>query len=265
MSRVALIGCGNMGYAMLRGWMAAGGHSVTVVEPNADLRDRASAEGAGVLTDAEGLTEAPDLIFLAVKPQMIPQVAPTYARFAGGASTFVSVAAGTTLASLAGWLPGPTPLIRTMPNTPAAIGQGMLVSVANDLVSEATRDVADQLLSASGETAWITDEALMDAVTAISGSGPAYVFHLIECMAEAGENLGLPAELALQLARQTVAGAGALARGSDAHPGILREQVTSPGGTTAAALDVLMGENGLAPLVTRATTAARDRSVALGR
>lgn len=264
MSRIALIGCGNMGYAMLRGWMAQGGHEVTVIEPADPLRDRAAAEGAAVLADGADLTEVPDLIFLAVKPQVMAQVAPAYARFAGGPTTFVSVAAGTTMASLTGWLPD-SPLIRTMPNTPAAIGQGMLVSVANDLVTPETRATADTLLAACGETAWIEDEALMDAVTAISGSGPAYVFHFIECLAEAAEALGLPADLSLQLARQTVAGAGALANASDTPPATLREQVTSPGGTTAAGLEVLMGTGALADLLRRAAEKARRRAGELGK
>ena len=264
MTTVCLVGCGNMGFAMLKGWLAKGS-DVTVVEPNDALRARAAKAGAVALSDAAELTDAPDLIFLAVKPQVMNVVAPQYARFAGGGTTFVSVAAGVTMDSLAGWLPGETPLVRTMPNTPAAIGQGMLVSCANYLVGADVRGQVDTLLAASGETAWIDDESLMDAVTAISGSGPAYVFHFIECLADAAVALGLPEDIALQLARQTVAGSGALARASDTAPAELRVQVTSPGGTTAAALEVLMADPGLSDLVQRAATAARDRGVELGK
>lgn len=265
MREVLLVGCGNMGFAMARGWLSAGGTRVSVVEPDTALAARATAAGADVVAGPEAVADTPDLIFLAVKPQVMAEVAPAYARFAGGPVTFVSVAAGVTVASLSGWLPGPTPIIRTMPNTPAAIGQGMLVSFANRHVTEAARTLVDTLLSASGETAWIADEGLMDAVTAISGSGPAYVFHVIECLAAAGETLGLAPELALQLARQTMAGAGALARDADKPPAQLRREVTSPGGTTAAALGVLMAEDGLAPLFARAARAARDRGAELGR
>ncbi len=265
MTRIALIGCGNMGFALLRGWMAQAKHQITVVEPAEALRSRAAEAGATVLADGADLDGAPDLIFLAVKPQLMSDVVPVYARFAGGQTCFVSIAAGTTMESLAGWLPGATPLIRTMPNTPAAIGQGMLVSVGNDLVADDTRTVVDGLLQACGQTAWVEDEALMDVVTAISGSGPAYVFHFIECLAEAAEALGLSPDTALQLARQTVAGAGALAQASDTPPATLREQVTSPGGTTAAGLEVLMGERGLASLVRHAAEKARDRGVELGK
>lgn len=267
MTHITLVGCGNMGFAMLEGWLKKPTDMhFTVVEPNEALRARAAKAGATVLSSAEALSAAPDLIFLAVKPQVLDKVAPEYVRFAGGTTTFISVAAGITMARLADWLPGQTPLIRTMPNTPAAIGQGMLVSCANEVVKPEVKAVVDQLLAASGETAWIDDENLMDAVTAISGSGPAYVFHFIECLADAGEALGLPKDLALQLARQTVAGSGALARTADAAPSLLREQVTSPGGTTAAGLGVLMaGDGALSDLLKTATRAARDRSVELGK
>ena len=263
MTTVCLVGCGNMGFAMLKGWLAKGS-DVTVVEPNDALRARAAKAGAVALSDAAELTDVPDLIFLAVKPQVMNVVAPQYARFAGGGTTFVSVAAGVTMDSLAGWLPGETPLVRTMPNTPAAIGQGMLVSCANDLVGADVRGQVDTLLAASGETAWIDDENLMDAVTALSGSGPAYIFHLVEAMAQAGETAGLPADQAMLLARQTVVGAGFLLDASEDTAATLRQNVTSPGGTTAAALDVLMDQkSGLPELMTRAVEAARKRSVEL--
>jgi len=234
---ILLVGCGNMGFAMLSGWIAQdAGHSFHVVEPNEELRARAADAGAS-------------------------EVVPPYGRFSE--AVFVSIAAGVTCDSLKGWLGEKSQIIRSMPNTPAAIGEGMIVSFANGFVSEGARTQVDRLLSASGQTGWIEDEGLMDAVTAISGSGPAYVFHFIECLAVAAEKLGLNAELSQKLAKQTVAGAGLLTKGSDTPPATLREQVTSPGGTTAAALDVFMGRMG--PLVEEATEAARDRGVALGK
>ncbi len=260
---VLLVGCGNMGFAMLSGWVAqAGDTDFHVVEPSEALRARAAQTGANVAASIEGLGDVvPDIVFLAVKPQVMGEVVPPYGRFGG--AVFVSIAAGVTLASLSGWLGAGAAIIRTMPNTPAAIGQGMMVSYANAHVSAQARAAVEALLAASGETGWIADEGLMDAVTAISGSGPAYVFHFIECLAQAAEDLGLDRELSKTLALQTVAGAGLLAKGSDTEPGVLRQQVTSPGGTTAAALEVFMGR--LGPLTLEAATAARDRGVALGQ
>ena len=265
---VLLIGCGNMGFAMLQGWLAADpALAAHVVEPTDALRDRAAQAGAQAVATAGDLPPdlAPDLIFLAVKPQMMAEVTPAYAAFAGGAATFVSVAAGTTIATLADQLPGPTPIIRCMPNTPAAIGAGMMVCCANDRAGQPARDLATKLLAASGQVAWIDDDGLMDAVTALSGSGPAYVFHMIECMAAAGAALGLPADLSAKMAMQTVMGAGQLAAQAADPPGTLREQVTSPAGTTAAALNVLMGDQRMQTLMTDALTAARDRGVELGK
>ncbi len=260
---ILLVGCGNMGFAMLSGWIAQdAGHSFHVVEPSDALRSRAGEAGASVYGSVEELGAlVPDVIFLAVKPQVMGDVVPAYAQFSR--AVFVSVAAGVTCASLTGWLGESAQIIRTMPNTPAAIGEGMIVSYANALVPEGAKNAVDGLLAASGETGWIEEEHLMDAVTAISGSGPAYVFHFVECMAEAAQKLGLSAELSQKLAIQTVAGAGLLTKGSDTPPAILREQVTSPGGTTAAALEVFMGRMG--PLVEEATKAARDRGVVLGK
>ena len=263
---VLLVGCGNMGFAMLKGWLAQdSGLQAYVVEPAEALRVRAAEAGAQTVEKASDLPEdlTPDLTFLAVKPQVMGAVVPEYAHLADGKTTFVSVAAGTMMDSLAAMLPGSTPLIRCMPNTPAAIGVGMMVCCANDHASDTAKALASKLLAASGQVEWIDDEALMDAVTALSGSGPAYVFHLIEAMGKAGAELGLPAELAAKMAMQTVMGAGKLAAKSDTPPGTLREQVTSPGGTTAAALSVLMQR--LTPLMTEAMTAARDRGVELGK
>ncbi len=257
-----LVGCGNMGFAMLDGWVKASDANFYVVEPDEALRAR--AEGIGAIGFASAADLPPELqaelIFLAVKPQVMGAVAPDYARFKD--ATFVSVAAGTTVGALKSWL-GDVSIIRTMPNTPAAIGEGMLVNYASNGVSDYMRDQVDALLSCCGKTGWIDDEALMDAVTAISGSGPAYVFHMIECLAAAATRLGLDPDLSQTLAQQTVAGAGILARESETEPGTLRQQVTSPGGTTAAALDVLIGR--LGPLLNEATEAARDRGIVLGK
>ena len=172
---------------------------------------------------------------------------------------FLSIVAGKTLAGLGRHL-GRAAIVRTMPNTPAAIGRGITVACANPLVTIEQRQLCDRLLAAIGESAWVEDEALIDPVTAVSGSGPAYVFLLIEALARAGEAEGLPADLALQLARATVAGSGELARISTDTPAQLRENVTSPGGTTRAALDVLMAADGLEPLIDRAVAAAAARS-----
>lgn len=265
---VLLVGCGNMGYAMLKGWTASDNAlAVHVVEPAEALAERARATGARAVASAGELPGdlRPELIFLAVKPQVMAEVVPAYAGFAGGPATFVSVAAGTTISTLAGLLPGPTPIIRCMPNTPAAIGAGMMVCCANNRTGAEARELATRLLSTSGLVDWIEDESLMDAVTAVSGSGPAYVFHFIESLTAAAVELGLPEPLAARMAMQTVMGAGRLAAEADDPPGRLREQVTSPGGTTAAGLKVLMGEDRLKRLVAEAAIAARDRGAELSR
>lgn len=264
MTTILLVGCGNMGFAMMRGWLSApDAPSVYVVEPNSVLAKRAADAGAIAVGDAGALPEGiePDLVMLAVKPQMMASVAPGYARFDD--ATMVSVAAGTRMDALSSWTA--RPVIRCMPNTPAAVGKGMLVCCATEDVSEDAKDLTTALLSYSGEVAWIEDEGLMDAVTAISGSGPAYVFHMIECLAAAGEALDLPPEIAAKLAMQTVLGAGAYASVSETPPDQLRVQVTSPGGTTAAALDVLMGNGAMSEMLRRATKAARDRGRELGQ
>lgn len=263
---VLLVGSGNMGRAMLEGWVAARPEvGVHVVEPNEELAARAAKLGAAAVSARERLPAGlkPDLVFLAVKPQAMPSVLCDYAGFGG--ATFVSVAAGTTVATLRAGLGAEAPVIRCMPNTPAAVGAGMMVCFATGNVTAAAKTLAGELLAASGLVEWIEDEGLMDAVTAVSGSGPAYVFHMIETLAAAGVDAGLPAEMAGRLAMQTVMGAGRLAAESGVAPGTLREQVTSPGGTTAAALGVLMAQDGLAPLMARAVAAAKARSVELGR
>ncbi len=267
--RVLLIGCGNMGYAMLSGWLSSGklaASETLVIEPNEDLRHRAARLGSTVAASNAELPAdiAPELIVIAVKPQVIREVVGGYRRFAT-ASTFVSIAAGTGVATFTELLGAGAAVIRCMPNTPAAIGKGMMVVFSNPNVAETARRFVGDLLSASGEVATIGDEGLMDAVTAVSGSGPAYIFHFIECLTAAAEKAGLPAETAKLLAMQTVYGAACLAAESREDPAVLRKQVTSPNGTTAAALGVLMGGDRLKNLVTDAVEAARARSVELGK
>lgn len=265
---VVLVGCGNMGFAMLSGWLKSGlDLDIHVIEPAGALRARAEAAGAQMATDVAGLPAglAPDLVILAVKPQMVAPVLAKCAKLADSGATFVSVAAGITIASMQAAFPAGSPIIRCMPNTPASIGEGMMALFAGPGVSTEVKELVEALFSSSGSVAWVEEETLMDAVTAISGSGPAYVFHFVEALTEAGQALGLPADTAALLARQTVAGAGRMALVSDTPPGTLREQVTSPGGTTAAALNVFMTDGRLTRLVAEATKAARDRSVELGR
>lgn len=267
--RVVLAGAGNMGFAMLSGWLEAGilaPAEVVVVEPSEALRERVAAHGVRTLPDPAGLAgKRPELVVLAVKPQVIRQAAAGYAEFAQAGTTFLSIAAGTTVSTLVSVLGAGAAVIRCMPNTPAAIGKGAMVTYAGPNVPEATAAFVAGLLAASGEVASVPDEALMDAVTAVSGSGPAYVFHFIEALTEAAKAVGLEPATASLLARQTVYGAACLAFETGEDAGRLREQVTSPNGTTAAALAVLMGEGRLTALVTEAVKAARDRSVELGR
>jgi pyrroline-5-carboxylate reductase len=265
---VILVGCGNMGYAMLAGWVKSGrlaASDVMVVEPADALRERAAQLGVTVLASAAELSDdvAPRLVMFAVKPQVILDVAPAYGRFGG--TTFLSVAAGTPIAAFERALGERAAIIRCMPNTPAAIGKGMMAVVANGNVDRATLDFVRELLAVSGEVVDLDDEALMDAVTAVSGSGPAYVFHFIECLADAAIAAGLPEKAARLLAMQTVYGAASLAAESREDPAELRRQVTSPNGTTAAALSVLMGEDRLRKLVGEAVEAARVRSIELGQ
>ncbi len=259
---LVLAGCGQMGSAMLRGWLARGAaERFLVVEPAGAPAALAEAAGVAWYRTASDLPAglAPDAVVFAVKPQLIDAVVPAYRRWVRPQTLFLSIAAGTTIAGLARHL-GEAAIVRCMPNTPAAIGRAITVACPNPRVSAAQRALGDALLAAIGESTWVEDEALMDAVTAVSGSGPAYVFLLIEALAAACGRVGLPAELALLLARETVAGAGELARQSPEPPARLRENVSSPGGTTLAALDILMARNGLPDLLERAVAAATARS-----
>jgi pyrroline-5-carboxylate reductase len=257
-----LVGAGKMGGALLEGWLALGleAQRIAVLEPQPTNELAALvARGLRLNPPPKALGEV-SAIVIAVKPQTAPAVMPALAPFVGAATVLVSIMAGPTLSYLEAQLPPRTALVRAMPNTPAAIGRGITVAVANARVSAPQRELVHVLLSAVGAVEWIADEALMDAVTAVSGSGPAYVFLLTETMARAGAAAGLPFELAAILARATVAGAGELLHRSPLDPATLRHNVTSPGGTTAAALDVLMAQDGLEPLMTKAIAAATQRS-----
>jgi pyrroline-5-carboxylate reductase len=261
-STLILVGCGKMGSALLRGWIAKQAASrFFVVEPQGRPTELADAAGTSWYPSPQALPQdlTPAAVVFAVKPQIIDDILPDYRRWATPQTLFVSIVAGKTIAGITRRL-GAAPLVRTMPNTPAAIGRGITVACANERVTAEQRHFCEQLLAAVGESAWVENEALLDAVTAVSGSGPAYVFLLIEALAQAAVASGLPPDLALQLARSTVAGAGELAHLSPESPAQLREDVTSPGGTTRAALDVLMADDALVTLIKRAVAAAAARS-----
>lgn len=266
---LVLVGCGKMGSAMLAGWLAGGlaPGRARVVEPATGLAEQIlGADGGEVVAEVASLAPGvpPAVIVLAVKPQMMDAVLPACAALAGPQTLVLSIAAGKTLAYFGQAFGAAAPVVRAMPNTPAAIGRGISVAVANASVTPAQVALADLLLQAGGEVAWVGDEALIDPVTAVSGGGPAYVFLLIETLAAAGVAAGLPADLAMRLARVTVSGSGELARLSDEPAEQLRRNVTSPNGTTERALAVLMAEGALAPLMTRAIAAATARSRELG-
>jgi len=256
-----------MGGALLAGWRAQGVSSERIYVVESDVARAvaiADAHGVTVATEPSAVdeTNTADVIVLAVKPQQISLVLPAYAGLAARGALILSIAAGCTIGGLSRALGGDVDaaIVRAMPNTPAAIGRGMTVACAGLRVTTDQRRIASDVLAAVGQVAWVDDEALMDAVTAVSGSGPAYVFLLAECLAEAGVTAGLPATLAAQLARETVIGAAALLDADEAPPETLRTRVTSPGGTTAAALDVLMGPGGLKPVLNAAVDAAARRS-----
>ncbi|KAF2992168.1 pyrroline-5-carboxylate reductase [Methylocystis sp. MJC1] len=259
---VALIGAGNMGLAMLEGWAAEGlvGDGVAVIDPNPSERLQAVCAAKGYSLDA-GAGGARDAVILATKPQMLEAGTSAAAPFVGPESVVVSILAGKRIADIGARLPTAQAIVRAMPNTPAAIGRGVTGAFASPVTSQGQRALAHALLAAAGQVEWVESEALIDAVTAVSGSGPAYVFYLVECLAAAGVEAGLPADLAGRLARATIEGAGELLhRQADVSAETLRQRVTSPGGTTAAALSVLMAEDGLAPLMSRAVAAAKKRA-----
>ena len=263
LGHVVLVGAGNMGSAMLCGWPTGEGTRVTVLDPapSEAVRQLANERDVALFSEPSGIEPA-DILVVAVKPQAMAAVLPGLRPLVGEGTTVVSVAAGTTVATLAEALDTKR-IVRTIPNTPAMVGEGVTGAYADPSVTE--RGGVEKLLVASGAVVWVESEADIDRVTAVSGSGPAYVFHLVEALAEAGRATGLDADDAMLLARRTVIGAAALLKASDEDAGTLRERVTSPNGTTAAALDVLRSEGALTELMTRAVKAAHERAVELGR
>ena len=254
-----LLGAGKMGQAMVEGWLARGlnPRKLIIVEPQPARAVKALVK-RGARINPKSAAEAAAIV-VAVKPQIAPEAVPPLAANVGKGTLVVSIMAGRPLRFLEERLPGAA-IVRAMPNTPAAVGRGTTVACANARVNARQRKLATALLAATGKVEWVDDEGLLDAVTALSGSGPAYVFLLAEAMAKAGIAAGLPEELALRLARETVTGSGELLHRSDLDAATLRQDVTSPGGTTAAALSVLMGPNGFDALLTEAIAAATRRS-----
>jgi pyrroline-5-carboxylate reductase len=261
--QLVLVGVGNMGGALLAGWLASGLNPKQVL-----IQDPLPPPAMQALIDKHGIVTAPKLtlgappavLLMAVKPQVMEQVFPALAVQTGPSTVVLSVAAGRTLASFEKHLPPDTAVVRSIPNTPSSVGRGITACAANSHVTPAQKSLCDRLLSSVGAVVWVDDESQIDAATAVSGSGPAYVFLLAECLAEAGVKAGLAPDLAAQLARWTVAGAGEMLFRSDLPPGTLRQNVTSPNGTTFAALQVLMGDKGLQPLMTEAIERATVRS-----
>lgn len=262
-----LVGCGKMGSALLQGWLGAGlsPEQFFVQEPHPDaaLQDL----GVHLNADMDALeAAAPSIIILAIKPQLAVETLPSLAVLASEAVLVVSLMAGVPINIMSDLLGGEASFVRTMPNTPAAIGEGMTALYASDGAQDIQKQAAEALLAAVGQTVWLDNEKMIDAVTAISGSGPAYVFHMVEALAAAAVHLGLPQDMATQLAVQTVTGSAAMLREAEADPRQLRVNVTSPGGTTEAALDVLMGDTGgLVDLMRRATQSAAARAGELAK
>jgi pyrroline-5-carboxylate reductase len=260
---LVLVGAGKMGGAMLEGWLNGGADPAKIValdpspppEVKRLLEDRAVRLNPPVASIADA-----EVIIIAVKPQLMEEVLPTIVPLKSSRPLVLSIAAGKTIATFERHFGASAAVIRTIPNTPAAVGRGITAMAQNANVSPAQLEMARSLLSAVGEVVTVENEAMIDAVTAVSGSGPAYVFYLTECLAAAGEKVGLPPALAMQLARATVAGSGELMRQSGTDAATLRQNVTSPKGTTYAALQVLMAEDGMQPLFDRAIAAATNRS-----
>ena len=257
---LVLVGAGKMGGAMLDGWLARGlkPKQITIIDPQPGKAVKVLTR-RGIKLNPKGKVTAASAIVIAVKPQTAPEAVPPLAAYVGKTTLVLSIMAGRTIGFLERSLPGAA-IVRAMPNTPAAIGRGISVAIANARISATQRKLASDLLAAIGKVEWAGDESLMDAVTALSGSGPAYVFLLAEAMVSAGIAAGLPPALATRLAQETVAGSGELLHRSSSSAATLRQNVTSPGGTTAAALDVLMGPGGFDELLTRAIAAATRRS-----
>ena len=260
---LVLVGCGKMGGALLDRWIKAGlaGANALVVEP---AGKKAVGDDVARARFVDGIADLPTnlkprIIVLAVKPQVMGDVLPQLTKFGDGETLILSIAAGFRSSGIAAALGENTSVIRAMPNTPAAVGKGMSAIVRSDSAGAADHALAEALFGAVGDVAWVDSEDDLDAVTALSGSGPAYVFHLVEAMASAGERVGLSEETARRLARQTIIGAAALLETSDEDARTLRRNVTSPKGTTEAALEVLMAEDGLGDLMRKAIRAAAKR------
>lgn len=269
---LVLVGAGKMGGAMLQGWLAKGlpDGAVHVLDPGLDEAQRDGLRSQGVAVhDAPDEVPTPALLMLAVKPQMMAKVLPGLSAFAARSDApdmiVLSVAAGTTIDTLAGTFGGDALLIRAMPNTPALVGRGVTALFPAHPLSDDRKAFIADLMTAIGTTVWVDSEAAINAVTAVSGSGPAYVFHLVEAMAAAGKKLGLPEDVAMILARETVSGAGELLHQSSDSAETLRVNVTSPKGTTAAGLEVLMADDGLPALIEQTIRAAHRRAIELGR
>lgn len=265
---LVLVGAGKMGGAMLEGWLAGGfdPRHISVIDPKPADHLKALATRHGFALNPSDVPTAAEVVVLAIKPQMLDEAAPHFQQVIGPNTLVVSVLAGKTVADLSSRLPqGQTPraIVRAMPNLPASVGRGVTGCYAATGVSSDQCAMTTTLLSCIGGVEWVAEESLIDAVTSVSGSGPAYVFYLVECLAKAGEAQGLPADVAARLARMTITGAGELLHQSELSPATLRENVTSPGGTTAAALEVLMADDGMRPLMVKAVDAARKRAVAL--
>ena len=262
-ARLVLVGAGKMGGAMAQGWLDAGlpTTSLAILEPEPSSEIASLAADRGLALNTPISVSPPEMLVLAIKPQSLDPVAPQIAALAGDRTLVLSIIAGKTIANLLARLPKARAVVRAMPNTPAAIGRGVTAAFANADVDAEQRRWCERLLGAVGSFFWVDDEGAIDAVTAISGSGPAYVFALTEALAGAAEKLGLPPEMSMSLARGTVEGAAELMRREGATaPAVLRRNVTSPGGTTAAALAVLQGPEGLNELMAKATAAARARA-----
>ncbi len=259
-----LVGCGKMGGAMLEGWLEMGmpASQIHIVEPYEPMAEELRGRGMGAVSSQAALPNdfAPGIVLFAVKPQAMDEAAPPFAAYRSPETVFLSIAAGKTIAYFEAMFGDEAAIVRSMPNTPAAVRRGITVATPNAHVTSAQRNNCGKLLEAVGAVAWVDDESLIDPVTALSGGGPAYVFLLVECLTQAGIDAGLPPDLSAQLARTTVSGSGELLRQSDERPSTLRENVTSPGGTTAEALNVLMADDGWQPLITKAIAAATARS-----
>ena len=264
-----LVGCGKMGSALLEGWLRAGlsQDAVIVVDPATRQTTNFDLPRSAMVREIAGLPDhlSPRMVLLAVKPQMMPDVLEDFAERQHLSAPVLTIAAGTRIRTIRDSLGDDVPVIRSMPNTPSAIGKGITAFYAGPEVSIEDAMLAQTLMETSGQTVWIEDEDLMDAVTGVSGSGPAYVFYMVEALRDAGIAQGLPPDVAAILARQMVVGAGALLAESTDTPETLRQNVTSPGGTTQAALDVLMAEDGLAELMKKAVAAATERGKQLSK